>query len=1612
MRLLVANFFPAHFPPRSGGEQRYYYLYKHLSEWHDVTLLSADYSDRPIEYVEHSSSFREYRVPKPAVSESLHRELYEAGIGDECSALVVALCGAADGALRSRLRDLVQYADAVVHESPFTFALDDTAHTDGKPRIYASYNVEHRLAAQMLKGPAGEAATRFIRFIEGLLASRADLVFATSREEAEAFREDFGIDSAKVRLAPNGFEPWEDAQPGSVRDAQAAPFAVFIGSGHPPNVEAARFICEGIAPHVPALRFLVMGAVCGKLPSPAAPNVELLGFVEEGRMRRLLRDCTVALNPLFSGAGTNLKMLQYMEAAAPIVSTPVGARGLDLQPGIEAVIVEPDDFVQALHAVAADTPAYRLIGEAAHRKAHSAYSWRQIAERYSSALQELPLTVSRGERPTLLHVNDYPVAVGGGGGHVRIRELLRELAVDFDLQLLCLTDDSAACDARIAEGAWQRAFPKTREHREAERLADEGQVVSVRDIAAAEWILANDAFMSAFRAALPHVCGVVFEHPYLAPLARLLPEHVPVVYASHNVERELKERSLRARVDGAAWAQRAAALERELCERASAIVCVCPDDERSFRTSYPDKRVIVVENGVHMPAPGLGASPSPRAGAVFVGSAHPPNISAVRFILETLAPAVPSIDFHIVGAVCAAVSHVAPPANVVLHGVLDADEKLRVQRLCAIGVNPMTEGGGSSLKVPDLLASGLALLSTAVGARGFGLRPDVDYAEAALDDFPARLLALARDPEQCARLARSGREAAQRVAWPALGARYRRVMRSIVRRRPGDKVRLLVATYRLQQPAPGGAESYLNELLSRLGSRGDVTIDVAACDVGSIQDHWHFSARYGAPPAGQGTPAGVARVFRFPIEAPDPDAFAKCRELHAAWMRESCAQAEMLFDGMSQPILLGGWNLPEQSGDAVWRWSGLRAQVGVPSGMEGIRVEGTSQGKQRLSLARGSEVLAVQEVSGSFSIEAPLSGAREIVELRVERPVLPVDDPRELGVSVQRISVAHAAGWKEVDIRDDAEMQVKRSHPGRWIESLIEATWDRDGAVDDLFLQVRGPHSRAMAAWLEDHVHEYDALLVQGTPFAPIEWVPPIARSRGVAAALLPHFHVEDRYYHWRSFYEAFRNADCVLVAPDSVKAAFFDRIDAAAETVPGGGIDLAEFSAERLERARGEFEAVHAGTRPFALVLGRKTGGKRYQLVLQAAALPGADFGVVMIGPDGDGLPVQGEDVTYYGARSRDFVLGALCRCACLVNMSESESFGIVLVEAWAVGRPVVAQRRCVAFTDLVVDGENGRLVETPEEIRDAVNLYVRDTRLARQHGEEGRRRARQLSWDALAARVHAAVVRKMLRGEAMATHIDFAGELDAASFAAGAAAQTLGQLRAAQVHDADFEAFRAWAGGEVRCILDIGANRGQSAASLHVSFPEAAIHCFEANPIFFPVLDEVAAAIGPRCRIHPYGLGRRTGEFSLYIPWAGGRPWLEESSTRLGYYELPWVAAKFAERGRLTLQEVRAQIREGDALGLEPQLIKIDVEGAENEVLLGLTETIRKCRPMLLVENSDWARVTHTLGAMGYRPYRWDAQSLRFVEFSGATTNTFYLHTVAHARLPAGAAHRGALA
>ncbi len=571
--------------------------------------------------------------------------------------------------------------------------------------------------------------------------------------------------------------------------------------------------------------------------------------------------------------------------------------------------------------------------------------------------------------------------------------------------------------------------------------------------------------------------AVVFEHPYLAPLLDFVPAGKPIVYSSLNVESDLKTALLASRPDAALQLELVHALEKRLLDQAGLVVCVSSADRARFAQSHPGKRYEVIENGVRTDLGDCALADRSAAHdllrgrtlAVFMGSGHVPNVEAVKFLLEFVAPAVPEVTFGIIGSVCDTVRLVAQPRNVVLFGVLEEAEKNLVLSLAALAVNPMLTGGGSSLKVPDFFAARLALVSTQIGIRGYDLRDGEHYVAAERGEFAAKTRLLARDETLRRHLGNNARAFAEGVLdWRILGARYRRTLRSLIA--PDAKPRALVVTYRFADPPPGGAETFLVNVLRELAQRGKLDVDVATCDVGTITNKWHFSAEYSKLNRPIQDSTYVGTVFRFGVDAPLEGDFARCQRLFAVWMAESRIQAATLPTKYSEPLLLGGWNFPEIYAGKTARWASREAQIHVGKRATGISFAGFAPKNMAIDILRGGKPVATRDVNGRFEWSLELPGDDSVVVLRTEEVFYANGDPRELGFIVNEISVREGTRSHPVDLAGDFGTVTRGLEPQQWVKSLIEVTERRDRSDDDLFIRVRGPHSVQLHRWLEDNV--------------------------------------------------------------------------------------------------------------------------------------------------------------------------------------------------------------------------------------------------------------------------------------------------------------------------------------------------------------------------------------------------------------------------------------------------------------------------------------------------------------------------------------------------------------
>jgi glycosyltransferase involved in cell wall biosynthesis len=162
--------------------------------------------------------------------------------------------------------------------------------------------------------------------------------------------------------------------------------ALFVGSYHPPNLAAADFIV-GIASVLPETLYVIAGGLTPHFAGRDLPaNVLLTGRVSDAVLASLLASGDVALNPMTSGGGSNLKMIEYFAAGIPVVSTELGARGIDAVAGQDVLVSDLPNFPANIAATLA-TP------EDSHKRVLSArglaeihYDWPMLAERFGSAI--------------------------------------------------------------------------------------------------------------------------------------------------------------------------------------------------------------------------------------------------------------------------------------------------------------------------------------------------------------------------------------------------------------------------------------------------------------------------------------------------------------------------------------------------------------------------------------------------------------------------------------------------------------------------------------------------------------------------------------------------------------------------------------------------------------------------------------------------------------------------------------------------------------------------------------------------------------------------------------------------------------------------------------------------------------------------------------------------------------------------------------------------------------------------------------------------------------------------------------------------------------------------
>ena len=391
-KLTVATSFPI-FPTLGGGQARVLGLYGALAaEGVAVDVVSLAAREARFDIRELAPGYRQITVPKTPEHDLAEHKLQRALGGLPVTDIALMAHHELTPAYGKTLRQSAADSSAVVACHPFGLpAL--LAAAPGLPLIYEAQDVETDLKTEML-ADAEEAAVvdilAAVRDCEGQAARQADLVTTCSQIDSDRLIELFGIDPQRLLEVPNGCECAEFLFVGSAkREALRAAVGVdaftvlFVGSWHGPNIDAVRALSE-TAESMPEARFVVVGgAGLAIAADETPPNMDLAGPVARGFLRDILAVANVAVNPVNSGSGTNLKMLEYAASGVPLVSSRFGARGLGFTAGEHYAVGEPDALAIALGAVR-DEPGDETVRRVrlAYERVTATFDWPVIGRRW------------------------------------------------------------------------------------------------------------------------------------------------------------------------------------------------------------------------------------------------------------------------------------------------------------------------------------------------------------------------------------------------------------------------------------------------------------------------------------------------------------------------------------------------------------------------------------------------------------------------------------------------------------------------------------------------------------------------------------------------------------------------------------------------------------------------------------------------------------------------------------------------------------------------------------------------------------------------------------------------------------------------------------------------------------------------------------------------------------------------------------------------------------------------------------------------------------------------------------------------------------------------------
>lgn len=375
-------------PCDSGKRLRSYNLLKHLAQDHDLTLACFP---SPIEANRQIERLGITVVEVEPLPNLAGGRLYGHLLLNLASPLPYSVQKYSTQSMSSTLlRLLGQEKHDLVHFET-TLCAEHARRLPGVRTVLGTHNIEATIWARRAAECQSVVGKPYFAMQAKRMATFEQSIFqqvsaVTCVSDLEA-RQAEALGAKSVTTVPNGVDlEYFDGTASNEIEGEL----LFVGSlDWFPNVDAVNVFLEKVFPTIRAKIPGTKLTIVGRRP-PAewaerirhTPSVQFVGEVED--VRTYLRSASLVVVPLQIGGGSRIKILEALAMQKAIVSTPIGAEGLDVSDGRDLCIAELDGMASAVIALLGNPEKRRQLGRDGRVLVERSYSWQKAARKLDS----------------------------------------------------------------------------------------------------------------------------------------------------------------------------------------------------------------------------------------------------------------------------------------------------------------------------------------------------------------------------------------------------------------------------------------------------------------------------------------------------------------------------------------------------------------------------------------------------------------------------------------------------------------------------------------------------------------------------------------------------------------------------------------------------------------------------------------------------------------------------------------------------------------------------------------------------------------------------------------------------------------------------------------------------------------------------------------------------------------------------------------------------------------------------------------------------------------------------------------------------------------------------